>query len=143
MVYKASAMSYILPSSLDCHSDLKIKLSVALLEDLPPETSVENKTGKTDSGDQDWTPPLPKAVPRSVKKQPRSSDDGDPHTEEKTYTCHISGCGKVFTDTGSLRKHTMTHGERQFTCPIQSCCKKFLDNSKLRRHMLVHTVPTT
>jgi len=129
---KPGDMSYILPSSMDfeSHSDLKIKLSVALLED--PDAT-DNKVIKGDSADHDWTPA--QVVPRT-KRTTRSSEDA----EEKTYTCHIAGCGKGFSDTGSLRKHTMTHGERQYTCPVQSCCKRFLDNSKLRRHMLVHTV---
>ena len=48
-------------------------------------------------------------------------------------------CGKCFTDSNSLRKHMMTHGERLYICPIEKCGKKFLDNSKLKRHMLVHT----
>jgi hypothetical protein len=140
MVYKAESMSYILPSSMDfeSHSDLKIKLSVALLEGLPLDTT---ETVKGESADLDWTPPVGKAVARSAKRTVKSSEeDGERHTEAKTYTCHIAGCEKTFADTGSLRKHTMTHGERQFTCPVQSCCKRFLDNSKLRRHMLVHTV---
>lgn len=58
----------------------------------------------------------------------------------KTYNCQIHGCEKTFTDSGSLRKHTVTHGDKQFICPVDCCQKKFLDNSKLRRHMLVHTV---
>lgn len=49
------------------------------------------------------------------------------------------GCGKVFQDLSSLRKHAMTHGERQYICPVAGCNKKFLDNSKLKRHQLVHT----
>lgn len=59
---------------------------------------------------------------------------------QKTYNCQVYGCGKTFTDSGSLRKHTVTHGDKQFICPVDICQKKFLDNSKLRRHMLVHTV---
>jgi hypothetical protein len=31
----------------------------------------------------------------------------------KIYTCHVLGCGKIFSDSSSLRKHLMTHGERQ------------------------------
>ena len=49
------------------------------------------------------------------------------------------GCGKIFQDSSSLRKHLMTHGERQYICPVDGCGKRFLDNSKLKRHQLVHT----
>lgn len=52
----------------------------------------------------------------------------------KIYTCHVLGCGKLFQDSSSLRKHLMTHGERQYICPVDGCNKKFLDNSKLKRH---------
>jgi len=57
----------------------------------------------------------------------------------KIYKCLIEDCGKVFSDSGALRKHSATHGERQFICTHEGCGKKFLDNSKLRRHQLVHT----
>lgn len=57
----------------------------------------------------------------------------------KIYTCHVLGCGKIFQDSSSLRKHLMTHGERQYICPVDGCGKRFLDNSKLKRHQLVHT----
>ena len=57
----------------------------------------------------------------------------------KIYTCHVLGCGKIFQDSSSLRKHLMTHGERQYICPVDGCYKRFLDNSKLKRHQLVHT----
>jgi len=58
---------------------------------------------------------------------------------QKIYKCPLDECGKIFHDAGSLRKHSMTHGERQFVCTVEGCGKKFLDNSKLRRHQLVHT----
>ena len=77
---------------------------------------------------------------RRVRLEPESEDglldDGD---GTGIFTCHVLGCGKVFQDSSSLRKHAMTHGERQYICPVAGCGKKFLDNSKLKRHQLVHT----
>lgn len=126
-----SKMSYILPTSSELAASmpggaLKIKLSLSLLSDLPPAAP-------------------PTVVAKSPVRTQLSSSEGECHLEasEKQHVCRISGCGKSFSDAGSLRKHVMTHGERQFVCPVQSCAKKFLDNSKLRRHMLVHTVVST
>ncbi len=139
-------------------NELKIKLSVSLLSlsDFPtkdlstllpkptlPSTPIYLDLERTPRG---WKPCVSKTSLRPVPKRPRSLSSGILHTdseESKTYTCKIPGCNKVFTDPGSLRKHTMTHGERQFVCTVQGCSKKFLDNSKLRRHMLVHTVSST
>ena len=157
-------MSYALPSSVTMAggepgpgNELKIKLSVSLLslsdfptKDLsqplssphpaPSSAPIYLDLERTSRG---WKPSLSKASLRPAPKRPHSPSSGPlyPDSEEaKTYTCKIPGCNKVFTDPGSLRKHTMTHGERQFVCTMQGCSKKFLDNSKLRRHMLVHTV---
>lgn len=66
----------------------------------------------------------------------------------KKYQCSFDECRKIFTDSSSLRKHLLTHGERhvnkifnpKYICKHEECGKKFLDNSKLRRHQLVHTV---
>lgn len=129
MVIKSRDMSYVLPSSMDfeSHSELKIKLSVALLED---PYATDTMVLKGDSTDLDWTPT--QALPRTKRPAKHGTD-----AEEKSNSCHTSGCGK---DSYSLHKHDLTHGDRQFTCPVNSCCKRFLDNSKLRRHMLMHTV---
>lgn len=59
--------------------------------------------------------------------------------EFKLSQCNVPGCGKIFQDSSSLRKHMMTHGERQYICAVDGCGKRFLDNSKLKRHQLVHT----
>lgn len=59
--------------------------------------------------------------------------------EFKLSQCNVPGCGKIFNDSSSLRKHMMTHGERQYVCAVDGCGKRFLDNSKLKRHQLVHT----
>jgi hypothetical protein len=46
------------------------------------------------------------------KKPPLLSSEKTDEGGSKTYTCHVLGCGKVFLDSSSLRKHLMTHGER-------------------------------
>ena len=151
-------MSSATPSSItmadgDPGNELKIKLSVSLLSltdfPLPPLSKpLPKPAAKTDPIYLDlertargYKPASSKAASKPTKKRSRTSSEGICHSdeEEKTYSCHIAGCGKVFADTGSLRKHVMTHGERQFVCEMQGCGKRFLDNSKLRRHMLVHT----
>lgn len=73
------------------------------------------------------------------KKPPIIGSERTDDTGSKIYTCHVLGCGKIFQDSSSLRKHLMTHGERQYICPVSGCGKRFLDNSKLKRHQLVHT----
>lgn len=136
----------------DPGNELKIKLSVSLLSladfPLPPVSKpLPKPAAKTDPIYLDlertprgYKPASSKATSKPIKKRSRTSSEGICHSEEeKSYSCHIAGCGKVFADTGSLRKHVMTHGERQFVCEMQGCGKRFLDNSKLRRHMLVHT----
>ena len=52
----------------------------------------------------------------------------------RKYVCQDDDCGKIFFDSGSFRKHQITHGERLFICRVPGCGKKFLDNSKLKRH---------
>lgn len=42
---------------------------------------------------------------------------------EILYLCTSEGCSKAFPDTGSLRKHAHTHGEKQFICHYDGCGK--------------------
>lgn len=81
----------------------------------------------------------------SDNKFKSSSQNKSPKVIEppQIYKCKQDGCEKVFFDSGSLKKHMSTHGERLFICPEKGCNKKFLDNSKLRRHQVVHTVHFT
>ncbi|UPQ97130.1 hypothetical protein HOP50_01g04210 [Chloropicon primus] len=55
------------------------------------------------------------------------------------FMCTHPGCGKVFSENASLRKHMHTHGEKQFQCTFPGCGKRFVDSSKLKRHYLIHT----
>lgn len=55
------------------------------------------------------------------------------------FMCSHPGCGKVFSESSSLRKHMQTHGEKQFLCTYPGCGKRFVDSSKLKRHYLIHT----
>jgi hypothetical protein len=78
------------------------------------------------------------SIPSNKFKQIKSK----PNTQQKDYKLsqwNVPGCGKIFHDSSSLRKHMMTHGERQYVCAVEGCGKRFLDNSKLKRHQLVHT----
>lgn len=54
------------------------------------------------------------------------------------YHCPFPGCRKVFTSSGSLRKHMHIHGEKHFVCDHPGCGKRFIDKSKLKRHLLTH-----
>lgn len=47
---------------------------------------------------------------------------------EILYLCTSEGCGKVFMDSGSLRKHAHTHGEKQFICHYEGCGKVRTDD---------------
>ncbi|CAI2360155.1 unnamed protein product [Moneuplotes crassus] len=73
------------------------------------------------------------------KHKPYKVKTNQAQKEFKLSQCNVPGCGKIFHDASSLRKHMMTHGERQYVCAVEGCGKRFLDNSKLKRHQLVHT----
>lgn len=74
-----------------------------------------------------------------VKIKPDQKQIPSKKEEQKYYKCKFDECGKIFSDSMSLKKHLAAHGEKQFICPVEGCGKKFLDKSKLRRHNLVHS----
>ncbi|CDW88817.1 protein kinase domain containing protein [Stylonychia lemnae] len=67
------------------------------------------------------------------KKPPIIGSEKTDEGGSKIYTCHVLGCGKIFQDSSSLRKHLMTHGERQYICPVEGC------DFNLRTHLRTHT----
>uniref|UniRef100_A0A0A9B6Q7 C2H2-type domain-containing protein n=1 Tax=Arundo donax TaxID=35708 RepID=A0A0A9B6Q7_ARUDO len=56
------------------------------------------------------------------KEQGTESAKPEPNTEV-LFLCSYEGCGKIFVDAGSLRKHAHVHGERQYICHYENCGK--------------------
>ena len=55
---------------------------------------------------------------------------------KKTHECEV--CEKRFTESGSLKKHMLTHtGETPFHCNL--CYRSFNQKCNLNAHMLIHT----
>ncbi|XP_038172542.1 transcription factor YY2 [Arvicola amphibius] len=55
----------------------------------------------------------------------------------RPIVCSHTGCGKMFKDNSSMKKHLNIHGPRVHICT--ECGKAFVESSKLKRHQLVHT----
>ncbi|XP_054576686.1 transcription factor YY2 [Eptesicus fuscus] len=68
-----------------------------------------------------------------TKMKPKKPQDDIP----RTVACLQRGCGKMFRDTASMRKHLHTHGPKAHICA--ECGKGFVESSKLKRHQLVHS----
>ena len=64
------------------------------------------------------------------------------HSGEKPFICCYDGCGKQFTQGGSLKKHLRRHtGEKPFTCPQEGCSHAFSQANGLKYHL--YTLHTT
>lgn len=55
----------------------------------------------------------------------------------RPIVCSHIGCGKMFKDNSTMKKHLNIHGPRVHVC--SECGKAFTESSKLKRHQLVHT----
>lgn len=60
--------------------------------------------------------------------------------KKNIHSCHITGCGKVYSKTAHLRSHLRWHsGEKPFMCNWLFCGKRFTRSDELNRHMKIHT----
>ena len=57
-----------------------------------------------------------------------------------THTGEFEGCDHRCTQSGSLKRHMLTHtGERPFKCEVEGYNCRCTQNGDLKRYMLMHT----
>lgn len=87
----------------------------------------QKHTKPKDDGDGDGglskAKPVPAPAPTTADTAPR-------------FVCEQ--CGKMFSSSGSLKKHGYTHGDQLLPFPCTLCPKRCMTNHKLKVHMMRH-----
>ena len=47
-------------------------------------------------------------------RRPNGKMGRGPNSQPKIFTCPLPGCGKIFHDRASLKKHNTVHGDKLF-----------------------------
>jgi len=59
---------------------------------------------------------------------------------EKSHTCLIPGCSKLFKNSSALNEHRITvHGVHIYKCPEKNCSKSYALKRDLNHHLSTHT----
>ncbi|KAK7205561.1 hypothetical protein BZA70DRAFT_278401 [Myxozyma melibiosi] len=96
------------------------------------------------------TPPTPRSPPvrrsgsrgsgRTVNSRSPSPNSQEPR-KTRRYSCH---CGKSFTTSGHLARHTRIHtGEKNYVCPEEGCGARFSRQDNCMQHFRTHQVATS
>jgi len=89
--------------------------------------------------------PVPQPASQMMKRVKRENEAPIPPstaftglTKKQISDRTCAECGKVFTASGSLTRHMLTHrDERPFPCEI--CSRRFRQRAHLKKHIRVHT----
>lgn len=88
-------------------------------------------------------PPPPPPQPAPAHQPPQPQPHPVPHQKRSSrrYACH---CGKSFTTSGHLARHTRIHtGEKNYQCPEPACGARFSRQDNCMQHFRTHQSPAS